>query len=62
MEARTELNALKKEIKTIRNELAKAQTRINRLLDKSLLRMTASQGTSAVHKVNSYLPSLFDES
>jgi hypothetical protein len=42
MEARTELKTLKKEIKMIRDEVAKAQARTNRLLDESLLRTPAT--------------------
>jgi hypothetical protein len=63
MEARTELKTLKKEIKTIRDELAKAQARTNRLLDESLLHTPASQGmASAVHKVKPRPPAVFDGS
>jgi hypothetical protein len=63
LEACTELKTLKKEIKTIRDELAKAQARTNRLLDKSVLSTPAIHGmASAVHKVKPRPPSIFDRS
>jgi hypothetical protein len=62
VETRTELKTLKKEMKTMREELAKSQARTNRLFDDSLLRTPASQGTSAVHKVRPRPPSVFDGS
>ena len=60
----TELETLKKKMKTLKGELTKAQERTNRLIDESLLRTPASQGagTSAVHRIKLRQPSPFDGS
>jgi hypothetical protein len=60
----TELETLKKKMKTMQGELTKAQERTNRLIDESLLRTPASQGTgtSVVHRIKPRQPSPFDGS
>ena len=60
----TELESLKKEVTTMKEELTKSQERTNRLIDESLLRTPASQGagTPVVHRIKPRQPSPFDGS
>ena len=60
----TELESLKKEVTTMKEELTKSQERTNRLIDESLLRTPASQGagTPVVHRIKPHQPSPFDGS